>query len=162
MNTTLFKALALLTCLALTAGVAQAADAGPIHGAITGYSDANEEPLASVHIEIRPIKAYKGKSRSPATDLVGVAISGADGSFSITELASPSRRKAYPLMAKWTYRVKVVAPGHYVFDGLVDWDGKDEPWDFMLEAKVTDVIDASGVVVPEDRELQSGALRRGE
>ncbi len=156
------KVAALITVFTVLLGVAQAGEPAPIRGVVTGYSEANEKALDSVRIELRPIKAYKGKSRTPASDLIGVALTAADGSFTITELASPSRRKAYPLMEKWTYRVKVIAPGHYVFDGLVDWDGKDEPWDFVLEEKVTDVIDETGTIAPEDRELQRGATRRGE
>lgn len=138
------------------------ADDPAIRGSVTGYSDADSKALSMVRIELRPIKAYKGKGRTPAVDLIGVALTELDGSFSITELASPSKRKAYPLMPDWTYQVKVVAPGHYVFQGLVDWDGKDEPWDFMLEEKVTDVVDDTGTIGPDDRALQRGATRRGD
>ena len=162
MNTLLPKLLAALTAVTLLVAVpALAGGPPPIKGSVTGLADGDERPLASVRIEVRPVKAYKGRSRSPASDLVGVATSHADGAFSITELSSPSMRKAYPLMPNWTYRVKVVAPGHYVFDGIVDWDGKDEPWHFMLEAKVTDVVDDSGTIAPDDREIQHGATRRG-
>jgi hypothetical protein len=161
MNCRLYSSLLLVLSLTVAGGIASAGELS-ISGVVTGYADADEKALDSVRIELRPIKSYKGKSRTPAPDLVGVALTQADGSFVITELASPSRRKVYPLMEKWTYRVKVVTPGHYVFDGLVDWDGKDEPWDFMLEAKVTDVVDDSGIVAPDDRELQRGATRRGQ
>ena len=132
-----------------------------IAGSVTGWSDTDSKPLSAVRITLRPIKPYKGRSKSPAPDLVGVATSLMDGSFSITELASPSRRKTYPLMPDWTYEVKVIAPGHYVFQGLVDWDGKAEPWDFMLEERVTDVVDESGTIGPDERALQRGATRRG-
>lgn len=147
--------------LMLLALPAFAGDPPPITGSVTGWSDTDSKALSMVRIELRPIKSYKGRGRSPAPDLIGVATSGEDGTFSITELSSPSKRKSYRLMQHWTYQVKVVAPGYYVFQGLVDWDGKAEPWDFMLEEKVTDVVDETGTIGPDDRELTRGATRRG-
>ena len=85
----------------------------------------------------------------------------ADG-MPASELSSVTEQRSFPLMPDWKYLAKVVAPGHYVFNMIIDYRGEDEPWDFMLEAKVTDVVDDSGTVTPEDRALQHGATRRGD
>lgn len=132
-----------------------------ITGSVWGFAEGVDEPLQSARIELRPIEPLKGKDRRPAADLVGVAVSDGEGNFTIFELSSVKERRSFPLMKNWTYLAKVVAPGHYVFQMVVDYTGEDEPWDFMLEAKVTDVVDDSGTITPDERELQRGATRRG-
>ncbi len=157
-------ALALLLLVGLLADPSTAASApgeAEIAGTVSGFAEGVDEPLSDVRVELRPVAPLRGRDKRPASDLIGLAITDASGSFVINELNSASRRKSYPLMPDWTYEAKVVASGHYVFHGVVAWYGEGEPWEFMLEAKVTDVVDDSGVVAPEDRDLQRGATRRG-
>jgi|GEM_PF-456562 len=138
------------------------ARSGPIiGGSVFGYAAGSENPLREARIEIRPVTPLRGKDNRPAADLLGLAITGPDGAFSIDELHSPSQREAFPLMLGWSYEVKVVAAGHYVFGGIVEYSGEAEPWEFLLEEKSVDVADDSGVVAPDDRALQHGATRRG-
>ncbi len=132
-----------------------------IVGSVWGFSEGNEEPLFAARIEIRPIEPLQGKERRSAPDLIGVAVTDAEGNFAIPDLFSAKEQRSFPLMPNWTYLAKVVSPGHYVFNMVIDYRGEDEPWDFMLEAKVLDVIDDSGTVTPEERALQRGATRRG-
>ena len=133
-----------------------------INGSVFGFTEGVDEALENARIELRPVAPIKGRDRRPATDLLGLALSDAQGNFVINELSSASKRKAYPLMPNWTYEAKVIAPGHYVFHGVVTWYGEGEPWDFMLEGKVTDVVDDSGTITKEERQLQRGATRRGD
>lgn len=140
----------------------ESGSAAVIGGSITGFTEGSEEPLSEVRIELRPVAPLKGRDRRPAPDLLGLALSNGDGSFQVTELHSSSQRRAYPLLVGWTYEAKVIAPGHYIFHGIVNYFGGSDPWDFMLEARVTDVVDDSGTIAPDDRALQRGATRRGD
>jgi len=134
-----------------------------IKGSVWGYTpEGAEEALVSATIELRPVEPLRGKDKRPAQDLVGVGVTDTEGNFTIPELTSRARQKSYPLMKNWTYLAKVVAPGHYVFQMVVEYRGEDDPWDFMLEAKVTDVVDTSGTITPDERQLQRGATRRGD
>lgn len=158
------KLIAILFVMSLAApgpGLAQSKSPKIIEGSVFGFSDGSQEALSVVLIELRPVAPLKGKDRRPAPDLVGVGVTDGDGKFTVIDLLSKSRKQSYPLLVNWTYHAKVVAPGHYVFNGIVSYYGEDEPWDFMLEAKVTDVVDDSGVITPEERALQRGATRRG-
>ncbi len=153
-----------LAAVALPGSAWTAPDKVPvIKGSVWGYTaEGAEEALVSATIELRPVAPLRGKDKRPAPDLVGVGVTDAKGDFSIPELTSRSRQTSYPLMKNWTYLAKVVAPGHYVFQMVVEYRGEDEPWDFMLEAKVTDVVDESGTITPDERQLQRGATRRGD
>ena len=159
---TVLFALALLAAPSLVVAAPKKAESREILGSVWGFSEGNEEPLVSARIEIRPIEPLKGKDRRPAPDLAGVAVSDAEGNFTISDLSSVTQQRSFPLLPDWKYLAKVVAPGHYVFNMIIDYRGEDEPWDFMLEAKVTDVVDDSGTVTPEERALQRGATRRGD
>ena len=160
-RSTVLLAIAFLVAPPLAEAAPKKGDVKEIVGSVWGFSEGDEEPLVSARIEIRPLEPLKGKDRRPASDLVGVAVTDVEGNFTIPELSSVKEQRSFPLMPSWKYLAKVVAPGHYVFNMVIDYRGEGDPWDFMLEAKVTDVVDDSGTVTPGERALQRGATRRG-
>jgi hypothetical protein len=132
-----------------------------ITGSVIGYTAADERPLSGARIEVRPDAPLTGGDKSPMPDLVGLALSEADGSFVLDQLHSPTNGRSYPLLEGWTYEIRGVATWHYIFSGVVEYFGEEDPWDFALETKSADVVDDSGVIGPDDRQLQHGATRRG-
>lgn len=137
--------------------------AGPtIEGSVFGINGSTELPLDSVRIELRPQTAMDGGPRAPADDLVGLGFTDAAGRFRVEELHSPSTQESYPLLPRWTYLVEVRTPGYYIFNGLIPYEARDEPWEFALQVKEVDVTDDTGVIGPDDRSLQRGATRRGK
>lgn len=133
-----------------------------IHGSVFGINGSDEVALDSVRIELRPQTALDGGPKAPADDLVGLGFTDAAGRFRVEELHSPSTQESYPLLPRWTYLVEVRTPGYYIFNGLIPYEARDEPWEFALQVKEADVTDESGVIAPEDRSLQRGATRRGK
>ena len=133
-----------------------------IHGSVFGINGSDEVPLDAVRIELRPQTAMDGGPRAPVDDLVGLGFTDAAGRFRVEELHSPSTQESYPLLPRWTYLVEVRTPGYYIFNGLIPYEARDEPWEFALQVKEVDVTDDSGVIAPEDRSLQRGATRRGK
>jgi hypothetical protein len=66
----------------------------------------------------------------------------------------------YPLLKGWSYVIEVEVPGFYITSSTFDYDGGAQYLEMQIEEKVVDVLDTSGGIQDEDRELQHGSVRK--
>ncbi|MCO4771498.1 MAG: hypothetical protein KDA24_15810 [Deltaproteobacteria bacterium] len=148
----------LLSLLFSTAAVAAPVS---LKGKVLGTDGQIETPLASVKVTITALGPTKGKKEAPAKDLIGVAITNANGGYSMTELSSPSLGEDFPLLRNWRYAVHVEAPDHWIYDDEFTVGRKGDDLDFVIKNKDFEVIDDSGGVQEDDRPMGiGGSVRR--
>lgn len=152
--------LVLGTLLALSACESAA---GNLTGRIVASRAGQDMPVGDAQVRIWPSepgkKAQKFESEA-VQNLRGVSTTRASGAFEIQSLTSPTTMAEYPLLKGWTYVIEVEVPGFYITSSTFAYAGGNQYVEMQIEEKVVDVLDTSGGVQDEDKELQHGAVRK--
>jgi hypothetical protein len=158
---TLFATFLLLAAVAGLGGCPS--QAGNLTGRIVAMRAGNEVPVGDAQVRIWPAepgkKAQKFESEA-VQNLRGVSTTRAAGTFEIQTLTSPITMAEYPLLKGWSYVIEVEVPGFYITSSTFDYEGGAQYVEMQIEEKVVDVLDTSGGIQDEEKELQHGSVRK--
>ncbi len=93
-------------------------------------------------------------------NLRGVSTTRSSGAFEIARLSSPITNAEYALLKGWSYVIEVEVPGFYITSSSFEYAGGNQYVEMEIEEKMVDVLDTSGGVQENERELQRGAVRK--
>lgn len=137
-----------------------------ITGKITAMKDGEERPVAQAQVTIRPTTVdpeKKGADEQPEDpqNLTGVSLTNDTGFFEIASLSSNQTFQEYGLLRNWKYEIEIRVPGYYIYKGPFPYEKGGVELAIQLEEKGADVVDDSGVILIDEKAIQSGAIRRG-
>ena len=123
-------------------------------------------PVAQAQVLIKPLTVdpeQKGADEQPEdpTNLRGVAITNATGTFEVATLSSDQTFQEYGLLRNWKYEIQIQVPGYYIYKGPFSYGKGGMEMSIQLEEKGSDVLDESGVIEIDESAIQTGAIRRG-
>ena len=75
-------------------------------------------------------------------------------------LTSAETHAEYPLLKGWSYVIEVEVPGYYITQAEFEYNGGQAWVEVAIDEKPVDVLDTSGGVKDNDKELHRGAIRR--
>lgn len=162
--------LTLIAVLLCTLAFASSCDKGRssdlISGRITTLKDGESRPVAQAQVSIVPSSVdpeKKGADEQPEDpiNLTGVALTNDTGFFEITSLSSSQTFQEYSLLRNWKYEIQIRVPGYYIYKGPFSYEKGGVELAIELEQKGADVVDDSGVILIDEKAIQSGAIRRG-
>ena len=137
--------------------------AGNLTGRIVAHRGGQAVPVADAQVRIWPSEPGKKAQKfeqEAVQNLRGVSTTRASGAFEITVLTSPTTMAEYPLLKGWAYVIEVEVPGYYITSSTFQYAGGNQFLEMQIEEKVVDVLDTSGGVQDEDKELQHGSVRK--
>lgn len=137
--------------------------AGVLTGKIIASRDGTEVPVADAQVRVWPSEpgAKPAKFEAEAVqNLRGVGITRASGQFEIDALTSSATAAEYPLLKGWTYVIEVEVPGYYITSSTFAYGGGSQFLEMEIEEKTSDVLDTSGGVQDDDKQLHRGAIRK--
>lgn len=151
--------------LLLLAALLPACKAGStaITGRIVAMRDGQAVPVADAQVRLWPSEAGKKAEKFEAEavqNLRGIATTRPNGNFEVTALSSPQTNAEYPLLKGWGYTLEVEVPGFYVAQAKFELAGGSQYLEVQLEEKMADVLDTTGVIQENEKELQRGAVRK--
>ncbi len=137
-----------------------------ITGKILTQKDGEARPVAQAQVMIRPTTVdpeKKGADEQPEepVNLRGVSITNDTGFFEIASLSSDQTFQEYGLLRNWKYEITIQVPGYYIYKGPFSYEKGGIELGIQLEEKGADVVDDSGVILIDEKAIQSGAIRRG-
>ncbi len=136
---------------------------GNLTGRIIANRGGQDMPIADAQVRIWPSEPGKKAQKFDAEavqNLRGVSTTRASGAFEIQSLTSPTTMAEYPLLRGWSYVIEVEVPGFYITSSTFEYGGGNQFVEMQIEEKVVDVLDTSGGVQDEDKELQHGSVRK--
>jgi hypothetical protein len=120
-------------------------------------------PVPDAQVRIWPLepgsRAQKFESEA-VQNLRGVALTKPNGGFEVGVLSSSATQTEYPLVKGWTYKIEVEVPGFYITSSSFEYAGGSQYVEMEIEEKTVDVLDTSGGVQEEEKELQRGSVRK--
>ena len=155
--------LILLVAVALLGLPACDASKGNLTGRIVAKRGGQDVPVADAQVRIWPSEPGKKADKFEAEavqNLRGVSTTRPSGAFEIQVLTSPTTMAEYPLLKGWTYVIEVEVPGYYITSSTFDFAGGSQFVEMQIEEKVVDVLDTSGGVQDDEKELQHGSVRK--
>jgi len=137
-----------------------------IAGRITAIKDGEERPVSQASVRITPSSVdpeKKGADEQPEDpiNLQGVALTNDTGFFEVASLSSSQTFQEYSLLRNWKYEIQITVPGYYIYKGPFSYEKGGVELAVQLEQKGADVVDDSGVILIDEKAIQSGAIRRG-
>ncbi len=96
----------------------------------------------------------------PVQNLRGVGVTRSSGQFEIGALTSAETHAEYELLKGWTYMIEVEVPGYYITTSDFEYSGGQAWVEMSIDEKPVDVLDTSGGVKDNEKELSRGAIRR--
>lgn len=158
---------ALLICLGLllmgATGCPKGGSARSITGQVVVNRDGQTQPVAEAQVRVWPRDpGAKGEpfEYEAVQNLRGVALTRNSGQFEIGSLTSAETHAEYPILKSWTYVVEVEVPGYYITQAEFDYTGGQAWVEVAIDEKPVDVLDTSGGVKDNDKELHRGAVRK--
>jgi hypothetical protein len=151
-----------IVLIALLAGCPGGAS-GVLTGKIVATREGVEVPVADAQVRVWPSEpgARPAKFEAEAVqNLRGVSITRSSGRFEIASLTSSATAAEYPLLKGWTYVIEVEVPGFYITSSTFEYGGGSQYIEMEIEEKRTDVLDTSGGVREDDKQLHRGAIRK--
>ncbi len=73
---------------------------------------------------------------------------------------SSSSWSEYELIKGWTYTIEVEVPGYYITSSEFEYVGGQAWVEMSIDEKPVDVLDTSGGVKENEKELSRGAIRK--
>ncbi len=156
-----------LLCFALLTLVSEAgckAAAANINGRILALREGQAAPVGDAQVRIWPAEPGKKPEKFEAEaiqNLRGISTTRPSGAFEIASLSSPSTSAEYPLLKGYVYTIEVEVPGYYVTSSTFEYVGGNQYVEMTIEEKVADVLDTTGVIKEDEKELTRGAVQRG-
>jgi len=156
----------LVLSLAFTSSCDKGRSSDLIAGRITTIKDGEERPVAQASVKITPTSVdpeKKGADEQPEdpNNMTGVALTNDTGFFEIASLSSSQTFQEYSLLRNWKYEIQIQVPGYYIYKGPFSYEKGGIELAVQLEQKGADVVDDSGVILIDEKAIQSGAIRRG-
>lgn len=162
MTRTSLSLVSLLVALVLLPGGCPSASK-VITGQINVTRDGQTSPVADAQVRLWP------KDPGPKAELFeyeavqnlrGVAVTRASGQFEIGMLTSGETHAEYELLKGWTYTIEVEVPGYYITSSDFEYTGGSAWVEMAINEKPVDVLDTSGGVKENEKELSRGAVRK--
>jgi hypothetical protein len=157
-----FRTFTLLAALAALGGCKAAA--ANINGRIVALREGQTVPVGDAQVRIWPSEPGKRPEKFEAEaiqNLRGISTTRPSGAFQIATLSSPSTSTEYPLLKGYVYTIEVEVPGYYVTSSTFEYAGGNQYVEMKIEEKVADVLDTTGVIKENERELSRGSVQRG-
>ncbi len=162
MRETLKAGLLVLAIVALAMAGCEARST-TLTGRIVAKRGGTDVPVSDATVTIWPSepggKPQKFESEA-VQNLRGVSVTRPSGQFEITVLSSAATQAEYPLLKGWTYTIEVEVPGFYITSSTFEYAGGSQFVEMEIEEKSVDVLDTSGGVQDEDKQLHRGAVRK--
>lgn len=159
--------LRLLLLLALSVVLLPGACPGGASRSITGQinvtRDGQTTPIADAQVRLWPSDpGTKAElfELEPVQNLRGIALTRASGQFEVATLTSAETHAEYELLKGWTYTIEVEVPGFYITSSDFEYAGGQTWVEMSIDEKPVDVLDTSGGVKDNEKELSRGAIRR--
>lgn len=153
--------LALLTILTLLPACKVGTTA--ITGRIVATRDGQLVPVGDAQVRLWPSEPGKKAEKFEAEavqNLRGISTTRPNGNFEVTTLSSPQTNAEYPLLRGWGYTLEVEVPGFYVTQAKFELTSSSQYLEVQIEEKMADVLDTTGVIQENEKELQRGAVRK--
>ena len=153
----------LLAAVILLPGACPTGGSMVITGQINVTRDGQTSPVADAQVRVWPKEpTAKGEpfEYEAVQNLRGVAVTRASGQFEIAGLTSGETHSEYELLKGWTYTIEVELPGYYITSSDFDYTGGQAWLEMAIEEKPVDVLDTSGGVKENEKELSRGAVRK--
>ncbi len=134
-----------------------------ITGQVAVNRDGNTEPVGEAQVRVWP-KEPGNKAEQfeyeAVQNLRGVTLTRANGQFEIGALTSAETHAEYSILKGWKYVIEVEVPGFYITQAEFDYAGGQAWVEVAIDEKPVDVLDTSGGVKDNDKELHRGAVRK--
>lgn len=156
-------ALCLLVLLALPVGCTKGGAARTVTGQVVVSREGKTLPVAEAQVRLWPQDpGAKGElfEYEAVQNLRGVTLTRASGQFEVGMLTSAETHAEYPILKGWTYVIEVEVPGYYITQAEFEYNGGQAWVEVAIDEKPVDVLDTSGGVKDNDKELHRGAIRR--
>ena len=132
-------------------------------GRIVAKRSGTDVPVSDATVTIWPSEPAGKPQKFEAEavqNLRGVSVTRPSGQFEISLLTSAATQSEYPLLKGWTYTIEVEVPGFYITSSTFEYSGGSQFVEMEIEEKTVDVLDTSGGVQEEDKQLHRGAVRK--
>lgn len=155
--------LLLLSLLLLPGACPGGAGSRTVTGQINVTRDGQTTPVSDAQVRLWP--SDPGSKAEPfeyeaVQNLRGVAVTRASGQFEIVSLTSGETHAEYELLKGWTYTIEVEVPGYYITQSEFEYTGGQAWVEMSIDEKPVDVLDTSGGVKENEKELSRGAIRK--
>ena len=134
-----------------------------ITGQVVVTRDGSAQPVGEAQVRMWPREpGAKGEAFEfeAVQNLRGVTLTRSSGQFEIGSLTSAETHAEYPILKGWSYIIEVEVPGFYITQAEFEYAGGQAWVEVAIEEKPTDVLDTSGGVQNNDKELHRGAVRK--
>ncbi len=153
--------LMVVSMLVLPGGCPSAAKT--ITGQINVTREGQTSPVADAQVRLWPSDPGKKSvlfESEPVSNLRGVGLTRASGQFEVSSLTSAETHAEYELLKGWTYTIEVEVPGYYITSSTFEYAGGQAWVEMVIDEKPVDVLDTSGGVQENEKELSRGAIRK--
>jgi len=155
--------LAALALLVMTMGCPKGGSSRSITGQVVVNREGATQPVAEAQVRIWPQDpGAKGElfESEAVQNLRGVTMTRSSGQFEIGSLTSAETHAEYSLLKGWGYVIEVEVPGYYITQADFAYKGGQAWVEVAIDEKPMDVLDTSGGVKDNDKELHRGAVRK--
>jgi hypothetical protein len=156
-------ALGLLLLVALPLGCPKGGASRSVTGQVVVNRAGKTSVVAEAQVRLWPQEP--GPKAEPfefeaVQNLRGVTLTRNSGQFEVSALTSAETHAEYPFLKGWTYVIEVEVPGYYITQAEFEYKGGQAWVEIAIDEKPVDVLDTSGGVKDNEKELSRGAVRK--